>query len=193
VRGIVSWGAIGFLASCSFGQLVDTDVNYYVTGSYSNAMIILASADNRIGNGFSFGVGKADPRLTIHHKIPGELILEGIYNETRTSKPTVQHPSVTNQTYAIYATARYRGAKHGGMNFFGDGGLGFSLLRHSSTDLPLANDFMIGGGFGMEFAAGNNSNYLIGARWIHTSNAGRKHPNFGENSMYYFAGYSWKK
>ncbi len=156
-------------------------------------MIILASADNRIGNSFSFGFGKTDPRLTIRHKIPGELIIEGIYNETRTSKPTIQHPSITNQTFAIYATARYRGAKRKGINFFGDGGLGFSLLRHSSTDLPLANDFMIGGGVGAEFSTSTKSSFLVGARWIHTSNAGRKRPNFGENMMHYFVGYSWKK
>jgi hypothetical protein len=193
MRKLVLVGAVCGFSPFGFGQMVDTDVHYYVTGSYSNAMIILASADHRIGNGFSIGVGKADPRLTIHHKIPGELIVEAIYNETRTSNPTIQHPSVTNQTYAIYTTARYRGAKKGGVNFYGDGGLGFSLLRHSSTDLPLANDFMIGGGFGAEISAGTKSSYNVGARWIHTSNAGRKRPNFGENAMYYYVGYSWKK
>lgn len=193
MRGLIALGAACLAAPVCFGQLVDTDVHYHVNGMYSNAMIILASADNRIGNGFGFGFGKADPRLTIHHKVQGELILETFYNETRTSKPTVQHPSVTNQTYAIFATARYHGAQHGNMNFYGDGGLGFSLLRHSSTDLPLANDFMIGGGFGAEFSAGTKSSYNIGARWIHTSNAGRKRPNFGENLMQYYVGYSWKK
>lgn len=193
MRGIVSWGGVCIFASCSLGQLADSEVHYYTYANVSHTMLILASADSRVGSGFSFAFGKKDPRLTVYHRIPGELILETSFNRSTTNKPTVQHPDRTNQSLSIFATARYRWPKHGAVNFYGDGGLGFAIHRHSSTDLPLANNFMIGGGIGAEFSAGDNSSFLLGTRYIHTSNAGRKRPNFGENQMQYYVGYSWKK
>lgn len=193
MRGLVFWGAVCFLSSSSIGQLVGSDVRYYTYAGYSHAIIVLGSAEPRIGNGFSLAVGKPDPKLTIYKKIPGELIWEAFYNETRTGTPTLRYPSVTNQTFAVFATARYRWPINSSINFYGDGGLGFALLRHSSKDLPLANDFMIGGGFGAEFMNGKKSSILLGTRYIHTSNAGRKKPNYGENMMQYYVGYSWMR
>ncbi len=187
--------AVGVLAlvPCSFGQLVDSDIRYYTYAGVSHTLIVLGSAEERTGKAFSFGVGKADPRLTIYHRIHGELIWEGYFNESTTNHPTVAHPDRINQQYGTMAMARYRWPEHHGMNFFGDGGLGFSLFRHSSKDLPLASNFMIGGGFGAEFHTGEKSSLLLGARYLHTSNAGRKRPNFGENLVEYYLGYSWKR
>ena len=181
------------LAPCCLGQMVDTETHYYVYGGLSHTLLILASADARSGKSFSFAQGKSDPRLTIYHRIEGELIWEGYFNESTTNQPTAAHPDRLNQQFGIMAMARYRWPEHRGMNFYGDGGLGFSLLRHSSTDLPLASDFMIGGGVGAEFHVGAKSAVLLGARYLHTSNGGRKRPNFGENLAEFYLGYEWKR
>ena len=193
MRGLICGGIFFFLSSFSFGQMVDTDTHYYIYGGLSHTMIILASADERSGKSFSLARGKADPRLTIYHRIQGELIWEGYFNESKTNQPSQAHPDQINQQYGIMAMARYRWPVHNGMNFYADGGLGFSLLRHSSKDLPLASDFMIGGGLGMEFHAGEKSSFLLGTRYLHTSNAGRKRPNFGQNLDEFYLGYEWKK
>ena len=187
-------GGVGcFLVQSSFGQMIDRDVHYYTYAGVSHTLIILGSAEERSGKAFSFAQGKGDPRLTIYKRIPGELIWEGYFNESQTNHPTAAHPDRINQQFGIMAMARYRWPVHGGMNFYGDGGLGFSLFRHSSKDLPLASNFMIGGGVGAEFHVDEKSSILLGARYLHTSNAGRKRPNFGENLVEYYLGYGWKR
>ena len=194
MRGLIIVSAACLLAPSSFGQVdIDPEVHYYTYAGLTHNMLILASADPRTGKSFSLARGKYDPKLTIYHRIPGELILEGYFNESTTDQTTPAHPDRLNQQYGIMAIARYRWPVHGNMNFYADGGLGFSLLRHSSTDLPLANDFMIGGGLGAEFHVAEKSAILLGARYIHSSNAGRKRPNFGENLAEFYRGYEWKK
>ena len=194
MRGLIIGSAACVLAPVSFGQVdLDPDVHYYTYAGLTHNMLILASADPRTGKSFSFARGKDDPKLTLYHRIPGELILEGYFNESTTNQTTAAYPNRLNQQYGIMGIARYRTPLHGNINFFGDAGLGFSLLRHSSLDLPLANDFMIGGGVGAEFHVGEKSAILLGARYIHSSNGGRKRPNFGENLAEFYLGYEWKK
>jgi hypothetical protein len=193
MRGLIFGCAMCLIAQSSFAQLVDSDVHYYTYAGLSHTLLILASADERNGKSFSFAQGKGDPRLTIYHRIHGELIWEGYFNESKTNLTSPAYPDRLNQQYGILAMARYRWPEHNAMNYYLDGGLGFSLLRHSSQDLPLANDFMIGGGVGMEFHTGEKSSILLGIRNLHTSNAGRKRPNFGENLVEYYIGYSWKR
>ena len=193
MRKLLVGGAVCLLSQLCFGQMIDRDVRYYTYAGVSHTLIILGSAEERVGKSFSFAQGKADPKLTLYKRIPGELIWEGYFNESQTDHPTVAHPDRINQQVGIMAMARYRWPEHSRMNFYGDGGLGFSLFRHSSKDLPLASNFMIGGGFGAEFHTGEKSSLLLGARYLHTSNAGRKRPNFGENLVEWYLGYSWTR
>jgi hypothetical protein len=191
MRGLLVISGLAFGISKCFGQSDDT-IRYYTYAGVSHTLILLGSDDERSGTGFSLARGKNDPKLMLYKKVPGELIWEGYYNESHTNNPTARYPSRTNQAFAVFATARYRWKTRPGVNLYGDGGLGFAVLRHSSQDLPLANDFMIGGGFGAEFLIGTKSSILIGTRYLHTSNAGRVRPNYGENLVQFYAGYSWK-
>lgn len=193
VRELIIGGSVIFLASSCFGQLASSEVHFYTYANLSHTIIVLGSAENRTGSGISLAAGKTDPKLMLNKRIPGELIWEFSYNESHTDKPSVRYPSRTNQALAVFATARYRWPTKSSVTLYGDGGLGFAVLRHSSKDLPLANNFMIGGGFGAEFSTGAKSSLLLGTRYIHTSNAGRKKPNYGENLLQYYVGYSWTR
>ncbi len=193
MRGLVFWGAVFSISTSCFGQLAKGEINYYTYAGLSHTAIVLGSAENRTGSGFSFAAGKIEPKLLLFKRVPGELVWEAFYNESHTNKPSARYPSRTNQTFAINVTARYRWLQNSRLNFYTDGGLGFALLRHRSKDLPLANDFMIGGGVGAEFLTSDKTSFMVGTRYIHTSNAGRKKPNYGENLFQYYVGYCWKK
>ena len=193
MRKHILWVFVGIVAPTSFGQLLDNKVNYYAYGGISHTLILLGSDDARSGTGFSLAFGRAEPKLTIRKKLQGELIWEAYYNESRTNRTTVRYPSKTNQGYGIIATARYRWRWKDGINIYGDLGTGFQVFQHSSLDLPLANDSILEFGTGLEFRTSEKSAILFGSRYLHTSNAGRVRPNYGENLIEWYIGYRWNR
>ena len=192
MRGLIL-GVVGILSPLSFGQSPGNDIRYYAYGNLSHNLQIFASSESRTGGGFGFAVGRMDPKLKIRHEKEGELIYEVYYSETNTKNTTVQFPYETCKAFGLLATARYRWKGGPGFNFFGDLGFGVQFIDHPTRDLPLCNNFTLEGGTGIEFKSGEKSSYLLGARLMHQSNAGRKRPNFGQNLLQWYVGFSVKR
>ena len=192
MRWLIGAGVLSGLVPCSFGQLIDSDFHYYTYGNVSHSLLILGSSDVRTGGGFSLAVGRRDPKLRLFRSVEGELIYEGYYVETNTSHPTVQFPAVTTQAFGFLTTIRYRWQFRPDMNYFADLGFGMQFSNHSSEDLRLNNNTTPTLGMGMEFRSSKTESFLIGTRVLHASNAGRTHPNPGENLFQWYVGIRYK-
>ena len=192
MRWLIGAGVLGGLVPCSFGQLIDSDFHYYVCGNVSHSLLILGSSDVRAGGGFSLAVGRRDPKLRLLRSIEGELIYEGYYVETSTSHPSIEFPAVRTQAFGFLTTVRYRWQFTPAMNYFADIGFGIQFSNHSSEDLRLNNNTTPTLGMGLEFRTSKTESFLIGTRVLHACNAGRTHPNPGENLLQWYIGIRYK-
>ena len=96
------------LAACSFGQTLDHDIHYYVTGSISHNLHIFASSESRVGHNIGFSVAKVDPKIKLYGKKEGELIWEGYTIETTTKSTGGKLRIGTDRGAGFLAFARYR-------------------------------------------------------------------------------------
>ncbi len=191
MRGIILWVTSG-LAACSFGQTLDHDIHYYVTGSISHNLHIFASSESRVGHNIGFSVAKVDPKIKLYGKKEGELIWEGYTIETTTKNTSVKFPNGTCRGVGFIATARYRFPYRANINFYGDAGFGYQFIDHATRDLPLCNNTTFNFGVGTEFIQNDKSSIVFGTRILHQSNDGRKRPNVGQNLMEVYVGFRWK-
>ena len=185
--------ALGVLAPGAMGQLIDDELHLYTVANVSHSLLILGSSDVRTGGGFSLAVGRRDPKLRLLRKIEGELIYEGYYHETNTSHPTAEFPAQNAQAFGFLATARYRWQFRPDTNFFADIGFGIQFSNHNSQDLRLTNNTTPTVGIGVEFRTTPKESFIIGSRVLHASNAGRTHPNPGENLLQWYIGIRYKR
>lgn len=183
----------GALSGFSSGQSLDHDVRYYAYANLSHNLIFLGSSESRSGGGFGLAFGRNDPKVKLYHRIEGELIWEGYYLSTSTKNTGPEFPYESSHAVGILATARYRWPSHGNFNVFGDLSIGGQWIDHANRDLPLCNNSTLGFGSGIEFRNNEKSAFILGGRFLHQSNAGRKRPNYGQNLCQWYIGISVKK
>lgn len=192
MRRLILGGALGLLAPCSFGQVLDDQIHYYTYGNIAHSLLILGSSDSRTGGGISLAVGRKDPKLRLFRNIEGELIWEGYYLVTDGKSTSTSFPAAHTEAWGALATARYRWPLRPSLNFFGDLGFGVQFVNHVTQDLRLANNTTPVLGLGLEFTYRNNTALLLGTRILHASNAGRTDPNPGQNMLQYYIGFRYQ-
>jgi hypothetical protein len=166
-------------------QTTVSETNHYAYGYLAQAQIWLAAVDPRKGFGFSYGVGRKDPRL--HWGRDGELIWEGYFLES-TGNQVFEYPASTTQAWGVLATARYRIKMNQRDNFFYDIGFGVQWVNKTSHDLRLANNTTPTLGIGIESRMADNKSWIWGLRVVHASNAGRTKTNPGQNMLEFMIG-----
>jgi hypothetical protein len=129
--------------------------------------------------GAEYGSAHPDPRLAVLG-YPAQLVSELKFDYSRASGD-YREPASDFALGAIF-TAHYEWPWKSPRGFYFDWGGGAESINHVSHDLPLSFDGAITFGFGYYFPSAADR-ILIGIRYFHISNAGRKYPNFGQNQL----------
>lgn len=143
------------------------------------SILILGTEDRRTMSGAEFGFGKPDPRLALRG-YPAQIVTELKFDYSRASGD-YREPASDLALGAIW-TAHYEWPWHSPRGLYADWGGGAESVNHVSHDLPLSLDGAITAGFGYYFPHASDR-VLVGIRYFHISNGGRKYPNFGQNQI----------
>jgi hypothetical protein len=152
---------------------------WYATFFGGRSTRILGSQDMRT----NYGLGLAWQRPEPHFKWrngPAQLVLEGYFEHSNgEDRPT--RGKITESIGVIWY-ARFRFPQ---FNLFADIGEGLHLSTSESFDLGtrLNSSPMLGIGF---VVRQGSKETMVGARWLHLSNAGLNGENRGQNQMLFY-------
>lgn len=154
---------------------------WLVTGFVGGSLVpFLGAEDPRTMRGFGIQYARPNRRLRFR-QIPAELVFEGNY--TWSSSPGVsQQPANSTDAYGLMAFARYRWPAKRGVSFYADIGWGLQYASMRTVDLNSRLNSTPILGAGLAFRAGDQE-VLLGARFVHISNAGLEGDNQGQNQF----------
>ncbi len=141
---------------------------------------ILSSEVNRDAIGLNIGYGKPEPHFRIG-KLPAQLVFEGYTFNTRSDGINESKP-FAETVFGAMSYARWRWPRKHGIGAYLDFGIGLCYADRSNRDLDSRVDSTpyLGGGFALPSGKGE---WLVGAAWLHVSNAGTKGHNQGMNFL----------
>lgn len=176
------------LSSSLFAQTTQSDWTdrsyWYVGSSFGQSSVFLGSEDIR--QGFSLNLAHATPcpRLRFR-KTPGQLVLEAYANRTGS---TNERRSPDTYAGGLLAMARYEGRRdENGQGYYLSLGWGVQFESKRSIDLDSPTNSTPVIEVGTIFPLGQEE-LMIGARWLHISNAGLVGRNQGANYFLLTAG-----
>lgn len=139
----------------------------------------LGSEDPREFLSVGMSYARPDPRLRFRRHL-AEFVMEAQFERSHSHGASGQPANYTDSV-GIAAAARYRWGK----NFFLDIGWGLQYSDQRTVDLNsrLNSTPFVGGGLSFRH---RGSEYLVGARFFHLSNAGLEGDNQGSNQLGFF-------
>ena len=160
----------------------DVGTAHYLKVFGGQSVLVLGTQDRRVMMGVEYGYGKPDPRLAFRG-YPAQLVSEVKLDYSRASGNFPEDPNSDLAIGAIFY-AHYEFPFKSSTGYFVDWGGGAESINHTSRDLPLCLDgaIMVGAGYFTPIS-GSTNRLLIGLRYFHISNGGRKYPNFGQNQV----------
>jgi hypothetical protein len=186
MRRVCALAVLGFAAGAhaQWNWSNRTYQSQYVSFFSAQSQLILGSEDPRTGGGFSFAVGRNEPKLRIGN-LPSELVLETYYLHT-SSRGVNGDPPTTTLSWGLLASSRYRWKFRSDINLYADVGFGVQWTNRVTYDLPLAFNTSPSLALGFELPTSKGESFLLGARLLHVSNGGRQLPNPGQNFLQWF-------
>lgn len=184
-----------FLALYAFYPVIADDQDpltkpsHYVMGFFGQSQTILGSEDGRFGGGLSYAFGQPEKRFAMRG-IPGQLVYEGYVDHTQ-SFGNMGFPP--NATFALGALSysRWRWPiDRNGNGVYADLGWGLQFANRPTLDLDTRLNSTPVIDIGGTYRDGHIE-YLIGIRYIHISNAGTDHPNYGQNEFFFTFGFRY--
>ena len=164
--------ALTSLASRAFGQETGT---YHEAGFWAGRSFhIFGSHEIRDSLGFFYGSAKPDRRLS-HRGWQGHLVYSGYFELN--SDAGDQEVLSPYQTGALGGLALLRWSQH---RWLIDLGFGVQLQNHVGHDLPSYINTTPTLGIGWRARSGSRE-LIIGARYLHISNANTHRENAGQN------------
>jgi hypothetical protein len=155
----------------------------YLSGFSGQSVIVFGSSDPRrsagVGLGYSFG-NQAWLRWGKHH---GELNVEAYYDFSK-STGIKAFPANTTSAYGVLAYSRYYWRPKDAPNSFFDLGWGAQFLSKPSHDLESKINSTPFFDFGIVMGK-EHERALVGARFMHVSNAGTVGNNQGQNQIFF--------
>lgn len=137
------------------------------------SVTVLGSEQVRLGGGLSYAYARPDKRWTFDGA-RAQQVLEVYLDQTFLKRD--YHSRSNAVGFLIYG--RYRGS-----SAYFDAGIGLQVQSRTSDDVPTyVNSTPILGGGAIIHTQGHD--YLIGARWLHVSNARTKNPDPGQNEIF---------
>lgn len=155
---------------------------HYLKVFGGQSSLILGTQDRRQMMGVEYGYAKPDPRLTLRG-YPAQMVYELKFDYSRSSGNFPEDPKsdlAIGTIFYSHSEFPYKAST----GYYLDWGGGAEWLNHTSRDLPLCFDgaLMVGAGYFTPMP-GSTNKVLIGIRYFHISNGGRKYPNFGQNQL----------
>ncbi len=158
-----------------------TKSSHYFMGFFGRSELIFGSEDSRFGGGLSYAYGKPEKRFQLGH-IPAQLVYEGYVDHTQSGGSGFP-PNSTLATGGLgYARWRWPMDQQGN-GVYVDLGWGMQFANRPTLDLDTRLNSTPVLGLGGVFRDGSKE-FLIGLRYLHISNAGTNHPNFGQNEIF---------
>jgi len=177
--GCIAWGDSGVKPQLPVDEVGSA---HYIKVFGGESLLLLGTQDRRTMMGVEYGYGKPDKRLAFRG-YPAQLVCELKFDYSRASGNFPEDPSSDFALGAIFY-AHYEFPWKSSTGYFVDWGGGAESINHTSRDLPLSFDgaIMVGAGYFMPLQSSTNR-LLIGFRYFHISNGGRKYPNYGQNQI----------
>lgn len=144
-------------------------------------MPFLGSEDLRSAHGF--GIGVVLPgwrRLRYRGFVPETLLQVYYFRSTAPDAPVT--PRNGTDAYGVLALSRYTSPRKGGRALYVDVGIGFQYADMRTVDLSGRGSFTPTLGLGLSYKPGFTE-WLIGARLFHISNAALAGNNQGQNQL----------
>ena len=178
---------LGFGAT-TFGATEDDPAasSHIISGFIGRGMQILGTEEVRTGGGFGYAFARREPRFFIK-KLPAQVVYEGYIDTTKS--PGV-YGAAPETTFALGGLAYARWllpANRNGLGAFFDVGWGLQAQTHPTDNLDRVINSTPLVDAGASFNIGKQE-LLIGARYLHISNAGTKGHNKGENQLFFLIG-----
>jgi hypothetical protein len=171
--------ALSLLPGLSAAQGIYDKPAWYVSFFGGRSTQILGSQDMRTSFGFGMAWQQPEPHFKWRHG-PAQLVLEG-YFEHSNGQDYGTRGKIT-QSIGVIWYARFRFPQ---FNLFADIGEGANLATSESFDLGTRFNSSPMLGIGFVVRQGSNET-MIGARWLHLSNAGLNGNNRGQNQMLFY-------
>jgi len=193
-------GWMSLLAAAWLGTpLIKTDVapsltyetgrrgRFFIEGFTGQSIIAwLGSEDPRRAHGFGIGFFAPAPRiLRIKGMVP-ELLIEGYHHRSTSPGASGIGPNGTD-AYGILTLARYTFSRTKDASWYFDIGTGFQYADMRTVDLSGRGSFTPTIGIGVSLGDGPTQ-FVLGARYFHISNAGLQGNNQGQNQILFTVG-----
>ena len=170
----------------------DSDFNtssHEVKGFIGRGLLVLGTEEVRTGGGIGYAYARREPRFFIN-KIPAQVVYEGYFETTKS--PGV-FGAAPDTSFAVGGLAYARWllpANRHGLGAFVDLGWGLQAQNHATDNLDSIVNSTPLLQAGATIAKGKQE-FMLGARYLHISNAGTKGHNKGENQLFLLIGFRY--
>lgn len=152
---------------------------YVANVFFGQTVLILGSNDIRTGGGLSLQYVKPEKRFTFRHK-PASMVMEAYFLWTQGG--FIEHAKSKTSSVGAIILARFENRTRQGIGLYYDIGWGLQVSDRVSADLTSQLNSTPVFGTGVILPAERNNIYL-GLRYMHTSNAGFRGTNSGQNQL----------
>lgn len=173
--------AVLMVATISSQAFAQDDQAHYVGATAGQSMILLGTTDRRYVIGAFYQYTRHDHALSTKRN-PAQLVYELNIN-TNHGGGYDGYPNDSELAYGAIAFARFHlGRDRGRPRAFVDLGEGIQYAQHPTSDLDSVLNSTPILDLGLE-VPGRKTDFLLGVRWLHISNAGLKGSNDGQNEL----------
>ena len=156
---------------------------WFVSAFSGQSVIVFGSSDPRTASGFGVGYSFGNiARLRWGKKRFGELLTEFYYGYSK-SNGVKEFPANSSSAFGVLAYGRYYWRPKDAPDSFIDLGWGFQGQSRSSHDLESKINSTPFFDFGIVLGK-DHERALVGARFLHVSNANTVGDNQGQNQIY---------
>ncbi len=173
---------LALLTVCSSANAGASQGRIYIEGTAGKAIVpFLGSEDPRTTRGFGIGVVLPGWRQMRYRNYVPETILQ-VYYQRSTTPGVSGVPANGTDAYGVLALSRYTSRRRDGVACFVDLGIGFQYADMRTVDLSGRGSFTPTVGLGLSFKQGSTE-WLLGVRLFHISNAALQGNNQGQNQL----------
>lgn len=163
-----------------------TRPSHYLIGFFGQSATILGSEDGRYGGGIGYAYGQPEKRFKMGGAL-AQLVYEGYVDHTE-SDGSNTYPANATVALGGLAYARWRWPlDREGNGFYTDLGWGLQFANQPTLDLDTRLNSTPVLDFGGTIKDGHTE-YMVGIRYLHISNAGTDRPNYGQNEFFFTVG-----